>query len=161
MATNELLTQDEMDALLENITRGKEGVASQLPGMEEVLPYELVRPEDAITSILPILETIHERFVYRLQAGLFGLLRRTVEVVGGATELRGYSDFITSLTAPCSINLIGISPLSGLGLLVVERQLVFALVDTFFGGLGRLYSPLIARNFTATETRLIQRLLNL
>ena len=161
MATNELLTRDEIDALLAGEARGRVGVASQAPGMEEVLPYQLVSPEDAITGILPILETIHERFVYRLQDGLLELLRRTVEVVGGAIELHGYSNLITSLTAPCSINLIGISPLSGPGLLVFEQQLVFALVDIFFGGPGRLYSPLSFRNFTATETRLIQRLLNL
>lgn len=159
MANHEFLSEEELDALMEGIAKGK--IGNGLEGAEEFQPYELVSPENAIVSLLPLLEIVHERFTYQLQAGLFELLRRDVEVIMGAVEVGGYNDFIATLTAPCSINLISLSPLSGPGLLVFDYPLVFVVVDTFFGGAGHTYSPLSPRDFSATDVRLIKRLLEL
>jgi flagellar motor switch protein FliM len=162
MKNSELLTQDEIEALREGLANHNAEGPGQPQEAEGILPYELISPENALSGILPVLETIHERFVHQLRASLIELLRREMEVVASPLEMRPHNDFITSLSIPCSVNIIGISPLNGLGILVLEQQLVLVLVDTFFGGTGRPYTPpRRAQDFTATETRFIQRLLNM
>ena len=162
MTAEVLLTKDELDALIGNFANRRMDLTSGLPGAKEtIMPYELVNPEDAVARLLPILETIHERFAGRLRAGLCELLRRDADVVANAIEMQVYTDFTAALSTPCSVNLIGMSPLSGPALLVFEQQLVFVLVDLFFGGPGQPYSSLNARDFTPTESRFIQRLLKL
>ncbi|MDQ2695577.1 MAG: FliM/FliN family flagellar motor switch protein [Pseudomonadota bacterium] len=161
MADSGLLTREELDALLESVARGQVGVGDWPAATEEVLPYDLAGPENAIGPLLRILESILDRFAHQLHAALFELLRRDLEIAASAPEVRPYADFITSLSSPCSVNIIGMPPLAGPGLLVLEQPLVFVIVDTYFGGTGRQYSPASPRGFSLTETRLIQRLLGL
>jgi flagellar motor switch protein FliM len=161
MPHHEILSKDEIDALMEAVTKTKPKGADKPAFLGDAEPYELVSPENLVNGILPVLETIHERFAQRLRVGLFELLKRDVEVVANPITLQSYNDLITSLTAPCSVNIVELSPLRGPGLLAFERQLVFLAVDTFFGGTGRMYCPANARDFTATEIRFIQRLLEL
>lgn len=161
MSSDEVLTQDERDALMEAVSNaGDPEVAVSLPE-DGVIPYDLAGQDYAVNSLLPILETIHERFAHRLRIGLFEMVRRELTVNVGAIEKRAYADLTTSLSVPCSVNIIGISPLSGPALLIFDLDLIFLIVDTFFGGSGRLYKSASIRDFTTTETRFIQRLLQL
>ncbi len=162
MSTDEFLTRDERDALMEVVSKkARESGAQAGASKEEATPYDLASQDYAINSLLPVLETIHERFAHRLRIGLFELVRRELTVSVGAIEKRSYTDLTTSLSVPCSVNIIGISPLSGPALLIFDLELIFLIVDTFFGGSGRLYQSTNARGFTTTETRFIQRLLQL
>lgn len=158
MASEEILSKEELSALLEGMAKGKAWTSET---DEEVLPYDLVSPENAIAIILPILETIHERFAHGIRLELFEVLRREVKIVVNAIELKGYPEFTASLGAPCSINIIEMPPLRGPGMLIFEQQLVFLAVEKFFGGTGNLQSVRNSRDFTATEMRLIQRLAKL
>ncbi|MDX1656355.1 MAG: flagellar motor switch protein FliM [Candidatus Competibacteraceae bacterium] len=162
MAADELLTKDEMDALMEGVARG--APSSQVRHQADdgdITPYELVSPENVIAGLGPVLETIWERFAHHMEMGLFDLLRREVEVTNEPVITRPYQDFITALSNPCSAHVMRVEPLAGPGLLVFEQPLVFMVVDTFFGGQGRNFAPAVAREFTATELRLIRRLSNL
>jgi flagellar motor switch protein FliM len=162
MSTDEILTQDEVDALKEAMHSQSElSSSSRLEEPDEVLAYQLGSSENTITGILPILETIYERFSHRLRVALFELLHRDVEITVDGMETRGYGDFIAALEAPSSVNIITLEPLHGPGLVVFEKPLVFAVVDMFFGGRGRMENPLQPRDFTITETRFIRRLLHL
>jgi flagellar motor switch protein FliM len=60
---------------------------------------------------------------------------------------------------PTSLNLIRFLPLSGTGLMIFEAKLVFALIDTYFGGNGR-HAKIEGRDFTPTENQVIQMLLD-
>lgn len=162
MSTDEFLTKDEVDAL-KAAMHGQSEPSSSSPLQEpdEVLAYQLGSLENTITGILPILEAIHDRFSHRLRVALFELLHHEVEIAIEGMETRGYSDFVAALEAPSSVNIITLEPLNGPGLLVFEKQLVFAVVDIFFGGHGRMENPLHPRDFTTTENRFIQRLLKL
>ncbi len=159
---DELLTQDERDALMEIVSK-KSLTSSAVTGEfhEGVASYDLSGCDYAINSLLPVLETIHERFAHRLRIGLFELLRRELTVTAGPIEKRSHTDLSTSLNVPCSVNVIGMTPLKGPALLIFDQELVFMMVDTFFGGTGRLYKASNVRDFTATESRFIQRLLDL
>jgi flagellar motor switch protein FliM len=54
--------------------------------------------------------------------------------------------------------MVKINPLRGTSLVVIAPQLVFAVVDNFFGGKGRAVS-VEGRDFTAAEIRIVQMLL--
>ena len=162
MSTDEFLTKDERDALMEVVSKKVRSTGTGAgPFREGAMPYDLASLDYAINSLLPVLETIHERFAHRLRVGLFELLRRDLKVTAGSIEKRSYTDLTTSLSVPCNVNVIGMSPLSGPGLLIFDQELIFMVVDTFFGGTGRLYKSPSVRDFTTTETRFIQRLLQL
>lgn len=162
MSTDQFLTRDERAALMEVVSKKSRGAGAS-PGAfrEGASPYDLASQEYAINSLLPVLDTIHERFAHRLRIGLFDLVRRELIVTVGSIEKRSYTDLTTSLSVPCSVNVIGMSPMSGPALLIFDLELIFMIVDTFFGGTGRLYKSPSVRDFTTTETRFIQRLLQL
>ncbi|MBZ4193219.1 MAG: FliM/FliN family flagellar motor switch protein [Candidatus Contendobacter sp.] len=161
LARNELLTQDERDALNEVISQKPGNALATGFSDHEAIPYDLANHDYTINSLLPVLATIHERFTHRLRIGLFELLRRDLTVVAGPVEKRSHTNLTASLQVPCSVNVIGLSPLSGPVLLIFDQELIFMVVDTFFGGTGRRYSATNIRDFTATENRFIQRLLEL
>ncbi|MCB1764778.1 MAG: flagellar motor switch protein FliM [Candidatus Competibacteraceae bacterium] len=162
MSTDQFLTKDERDALMEVVSK-KSRSRSISSGVfkDEAQSYDLASQDYAINNLLPVLETIHERFAHRLRISLFDLLRRDLMVTVGAIEKRSYTDLTTSLSVPCSVNVIDMAPLSGPALLIFDQELIFMIVDTFFGGTGRLYKSPSARAFTTTETRFIQRLIEL
>ncbi|HAS52337.1 MAG TPA: flagellar motor switch protein FliM [Gammaproteobacteria bacterium] len=162
MSTDQFLTKDERDALMEVVSKkSRSRSMSAGPFSDEVQSYDLGSQDYAINNLLPVLETIHERFAHRLRISLFELLRRDLMVTVGSIEKRSYTDLTTSLSVPCSVNVIGMAPLSGPALLILDQELIFMVVDTFFGGAGRAYKSSSARTFTTTETRFIQRLLDL
>lgn len=162
MSTDQFLTKDERDALMEVVSKkSRSRSMSTGPFSDEVQSYDLGSQDYAINNLLPVLETIHERFAHRLRISLFELLRRDLMVTVGSIEKRSYTDLTTSLSVPCSVNVIGMAPLSGPALLIFDQELIFMVVDTFFGGAGRAYKSSSARTFTTTETRFIQRLLDL
>ena len=162
MSTEELLTPDERAALMEVVSKKvRGGVGPPNAFRDGPLPYDLASQDYAINSLLPVLDTIHERFAHRLRIGLFDLVRRDLIVTVGAIERCSYTDLTTSLSTPCSVNVVSMNPLSGPALLVFDQELIFMIVDTFFGGTGRLYKSPSVREFTTTETRFIQRLLKL
>ncbi len=66
-----------------------------------------------------------------------------------------------SLETPSSINLIHIHPLVGAGLIVLDPKLVFIAVDNYFGGGGRFQTSRAGTEFTPTEGRVIQLLINM
>jgi flagellar motor switch protein FliM len=60
---------------------------------------------------------------------------------------------------PSNLNLVRISPFAGVGLVTLEPQLLFAVVDSYFGGSGR-HTKVEGRDFTATEMQIVQMLLH-
>jgi flagellar motor switch protein FliM len=60
---------------------------------------------------------------------------------------------------PSNLNLVRVKPLRGTALIVMEPRLVFSVIDNFFGGDGRYHARIEGRDFTPTETRVIQIML--
>ena len=70
-----------------------------------------------------------------------------------------YSEFIRNLVVPTNLNLVHMKPLRGTALMVFDPNLVFLMVDNLFGGDGRFHTRVEGRDFTQTEQRIIQRML--
>lgn len=156
---NEILNQEEIDALMKGVNEGAVPLAGDvdLPVAGDVQPFDLARQGAGLTG-LPALEMVNERLVRQLTADLGHMLRREVNVGAATLQRLRHADYAQSLPAPASLNLVRLNPLRGTALLVLDAPLVHALVDTFFGGNGRTAAA-STREFTRTELRVVQMVL--
>src|SRR5262245_9178974 len=157
----DILSQEEVDALLRGVSGEAEEAAAEAPAPGGVQPYDIGRQERVVRGRMPTLELVHERFARALRVSLANLTRRNVEIAVAPVRVQRYSDFVRNLAIPASLNLVQVKPLRGTGLMVFEPNLVFQVIDTLFGGQGKLQSRIEGRELTSTETRIITRLLNL
>jgi flagellar motor switch protein FliM len=157
---DKFLSQDEVDALLKGVDGDGEDVKPESDA-GAVRDYNMATQERIVRGRMPTLEIINERFARLLRIELFNFLRRTVEVSVGPVRIIKYSDFIRNLVVPTNLNLIQMKPLRGNALMVFDPTLVFLVVDTMFGGDGRFHTRIEGRDFTQTEQRIIQRILNI
>ncbi len=159
MSINDLLSQDEIDALLHGVDSGTVNTAEPEAAPGEARSYDFASQDRIIRGRMPTLEMVNERFARLWRIGLFNLIRRSAELSVRGIELIKFGDYLHSLYVPTNLNLIRFKPLRGTGLIVFEPTLVFAIVDNFFGGDGRYPTRIEGREFTATEMRVIQLML--
>ncbi len=157
MMAGQFLSQDEVDALLEGASDTPDSDAPAAPG--GVRPYDLATQERIVRGRMPTLELVHERFARNLRVGLFNFMRRNPEISVGPVKVQKYSAFLRDIVVPTNINVMQVRPLRGSGLLICEPQLVFAVIDSLFGGDGRMQTRIEGRDFSATEQRIIERML--
>lgn len=158
--SDNFLSQEEVDALLKGVTGDQDDTDSQ-DDASGIRPYNLATQERIVRGRMPTLEIINERFARLLRIGLFNFLRRSAEVSVGTVKVSKYSEFIRNLVVPTNLNLIHMKPLRGTSLIVLDPGLVFLLVDNLFGGDGRFHTRVEGRDFTQTEQRIIQRILEI
>lgn len=157
MSGQEVLNQDEIDALLNGVDAGAVSTEPEAaPG--ETRAYDFSSEMRIVRGRMPTLEMVNERFARQLRVSLYNLLRRTVEMAVGQVTMKKFSEYTHSLVLPINLNLVKISPLRGTALFVLDPKLVFAIVDNFFGGVGR-HAKIEGREFTATEMRVVHMLL--
>ena len=160
MADN-FLSQDEVDALLKGVTGEIDEAPAEDADSSTARPYNLATQERIVRGRMPTLEIINERFARLLRIGLYNFLRRQVEISVGPVKVSKYSEFIRNLVVPTNLNLVHFKPLRGTALMIFNPDLVFLMVDNLFGGDGRFHTRVEGRDFTQTEHRIIQRVLNI
>lgn len=162
MAINDILTQDEIDALLHGVNSGDvetEDGANINDG--QARRYDFASQDRIVRGRMPTLEMINERFARYFRINLFNMLRRSAEISIGGVQMLKFSEYVHSLFVPTSLNLVKIKPLRGTALFVIDPKLVFILVDNYFGGEGKFHTKIEGREFTPTEMRVIEMLLGL
>lgn len=158
MAEN-FLSQDEVDALLEGVS--DEDAPAEVQEQPGVRPYDLANQERAVQGGMQAFDMLNERFARQFKSALGSFLRRDVKASAGPVKITKYSEFIRNLVVPANLNLVQMKPLRGTSMVVFNSDLVFLMVDNIFGGDGRFQSSIEGRDFTKTEHRIIQRVLNI
>ncbi len=158
---DQFLSQDEVDALLEGVT----GESQKLDKGDEpagggIRSYDIASQERIVRGRMPTLEIINERFARNLRIGLFNFMRRSPEVSVGPVRVIKYSAFLRDIVVPTNINIVSVMPLRGSALFIFDPNLVFCVIDNLFGGTGKLRMRIEGRDFSPTEQRIIQRLLD-
>ena len=153
-----ILSQDEVDALLQGITGEADTSAQEPAEAGAVRSHDLASQDRIVRSRMPMLEVINERFARNIRAGVFELIRKSPAVAIGAVKVLKYSAFLRELVVPTNFNIVAVRPLRGSGLIVCEPTLVFAVIDALFGGAGKYPTRIEGRDFSATEMRIISRL---
>jgi flagellar motor switch protein FliM len=159
MSINDLLSQDEIDALLHGVDSGAVSTDPEPADPGVARSYDFASQDRIIRGRMPTLEMVNERFVRLWRIGLFNLIRRSADLSVRGIDLVKFGDYMHSLYVPTNLNLVRFKPLRGMGLIVFEPKLVFTVVDNFFGGDGRYPTRIEGREFTPTEMRVIQLLL--
>ncbi|PPE74088.1 flagellar motor switch protein FliM [Solimonas fluminis] len=157
--SRDLLSQDEIDALLHGVDSGAVDTQPPPPAPGEARAFNFAAQDRIVRGRMPTLEMINERFARLFRISLFNMLRRTPELSVAGIEMVKFSEYTHSLFVPTSLNLIRVKPLRGTALFIFEPRLVFTVVDNFFGGDGKLATKIEGREFTPTEMRVIQLLL--
>jgi flagellar motor switch protein FliM len=155
--SDQFLSQDEVDALLEGVTGESQTLEKEEP-KEGIRNYDIASQERIVRGRMPTMEIINERFARNLRIGLFNFMRRSPEISVGPVRVIKYSAFLRDIVVPTNINIISLAPLRGQGLLIFDPKLVFCAIDTLFGGTGKQHFRIEGRDFSPTEQRIIQRL---
>jgi flagellar motor switch protein FliM len=157
MAAQEVLNQDEVNALLNAVDSGDVNTDAPI-NPDEVRPYDFLSDQVATRVRMPAFDLINERMARSLRVSLYNLIRRPLEIAVMPMQVRKFSDYAQSLALPSNLNLIRVNPLRGNALFALDPALVFAVVDNFFGGTGRQQKT-EGREFAPTEMRVIQMLM--
>ena len=154
----QILSQDEVDALLQGITGESQKLEQDDTPSTGVRNYDLASQERIVRGRMPTMEVINERFARNIRIGLFNFIRKSPEVAIGGIKVQKFSAFLREIVVPTNFNIMTVKPLRGSGLIVCDPSLVFAVIDALFGGIGKYHTRIEGRDFSPTELRVILRL---
>jgi flagellar motor switch protein FliM len=154
----QILSQDEVDALLQGITGESQKLEQEQVEEGSIRDYNLASQERIVRGRMPTMEIINERFARNIRIGLFNFIRKSPEIAIGGVKVLKYSAFLREIVVPTNFNIVSVRPLRGSGLIVCDPTLVFAVIDALFGGAGKYHTRIEGRDFSPTEQRIITRL---
>ena len=159
----QILSQDEVDALLKGISGGEIEEPEEIAEEEaqDYERYDFSRQERIVQVRMPALDVINDAFLRSIRTSISNTLRRILDITAVPMELDRFGAFIRTLPVPSSLQIFKMDPFRGHALFVLEPKLVFSLVESFLGGSGTRNVRIEGRDFTAIEHRLIRRIVNL
>ena len=159
--TENLLTPEELEALTTGLQDGSIESDTGLNSDLRAVRHDLTNEDSSLGVNVGAVDMINERFVRQFRLGLLEVLRTTPKVNMANVEIMKFSEYLSDLTAPLSVNTIRLNPLRGYSMVVIEPEVVFSALDNFFGGFGRGFDELPpGRLFTPTESSIIKIMLD-
>jgi flagellar motor switch protein FliM len=159
MATN-LLTPEELTALTEGVMDGSIPVDTGFNTTARVKKHDLASEDSSLGVNITSIDMINERFIRTFRLGLVDMLRTSPKVNPNQVEIVRFGDYLKTLKAPLSVNVVRMNPLRGNCIVVIDPTVVFSSLDSFFGGFGKGVGNLPpGRLFTPTESRIINMIL--
>lgn len=143
---------------MEGVTGESQTYSEDVVDQGAIRTYDISSQERIVRGRMPTMEIVNERFSRNLRVGLFNFIRRSPEISIGPVTVHKYSAFLRELAVPTNFNIVAVRPLRGSGLIVCEPTLVFGVIDTLYGGVGKFPTRIEGREFSATEQRVINRL---
>lgn len=154
---SQVLSQSEVDALLTAVSdTGGEGGSPDDP-TGGIVQYDLANQDRIIRGRMPTLDIIHDRFIRLFRVTLSNSLRKMANLSVNSTGPLKFSEFMNSLPLPSCLNILRLDPLRGAAVLVIESKLLYALVDSFFGGNDVPYTKIEGKDFTPIEIKIARR----
>lgn len=154
----EILSQNEIDSLLEALTSGKIDVEeikhTATPSTSK--PYDFRRPNKFSKEHLRSLEMLHQNFARLLTSFFSGYLRAAISVEVASVGQMIYEEFMRSIPSPTVLTIFECSPLEGAAIMETNSQVIFPLIDLMFGGPGTATDK--ARELTDIEMTVIKKL---
>ena len=153
----EILSQDEVNALLRGISSGSIETEKQ-EDMGGIKPYDLTSQDRIVRGRMPTLEIINERFARLLRNDLTSALRKVAEITATSVDMQKFGEFLKNIPLPTSLTIFKMPPLRGFGIFVLDARLVYNLIDIFFGGTTDLHVKIEGRDFSPIENKLIKKI---
>ncbi len=159
---NQILSQDEVDALLKGVQSGEIGTET---AKEKILsgirPYDFTSQERIVRGRMSGLELANERFARLLRNSVSSFIMKSAGIRIHNMEITKFGEFMKNIPFPSSINIFKMEPLKGCALLVMEAPLVFAFVEFFFGGDSAQYVKFEGRSFTSIEQGVAKKVVSI
>lgn len=159
---NQTLSQSEVDALLSSVSDNKVDTELDAGSSEDnasgVVQYDLANQDRIIRGRMPTLDIIHDRFIRLFRVSLSNSLRKVTNLSVNSTGPLKFSEFMNSLPLPSCLNILRLDPLRGAAVMVIESKLLYALVDSFFGGNDVPYTKIEGKDFTQIEIKIARRI---
>lgn len=152
---SEVLSQDEVEALVNGLPEDED---TRILTIEDYELYDLTSGMHRAKGWSQEVKIVDERFQTNLSINLLALLHRSVEVKRKEIVISKFDAYANDLTVPSSINVYALTGLIGFSAIVLDAELVHALVNAFFGG-GSRQSHIGDRDFTHTEQRVVRLIL--
>jgi flagellar motor switch protein FliM len=147
-----ILNQDEIDSLL-GFDLSDEEVAERT-GIRAIINSALVSYER-----LPMLEIVFDRLVRLMTTSLRNFTSDNVEVsLDNISSIR-FGDYLNSIPLPAILSVFRAEELNNYGLLTVDSNLIYSIVDVLLGGRrGTAAMRIEGRPYTTIERVLVQRM---
>ncbi|HVY83929.1 MAG TPA: flagellar motor switch protein FliM [Caulobacterales bacterium] len=148
-----ILNQDEIDSLL-GFGLGEEDMG-QRTGVRAIINSALVSYER-----LPMLEIVFDRLVRLMTTSLRNFTSDNVEVsLDQITSIR-FGDYLNSIPLPAIIAVFRAEQLDNFGLVTVDSNLIYSVVDVLLGGRkGAVSTRVEGRPYTTIERMLVTRMI--
>lgn len=154
---SEVLSQNEIDALLAALSSGEIGIDEQTnEEAHKVKKYDFLRPNKFSKDHMRTLERVHENFSRIASNYLTAYLRTSVQINVMSAEQTTFQEFIHSIPNPTILISFTLDPFDGILLFETGPQFVFQVIDILFGGQGK--SSIRTREFTEIEKNIIKRI---
>ncbi|WP_405222737.1 flagellar motor switch protein FliM [Lentisalinibacter sediminis] len=133
--SEKVLSQDEMDALMDGVSSGKVEVQTDTGPLDaEVYDYEIPARNQIRRGSLPRLDHLNRQLARRMERTLMRQLRVETRVVTRTIETLRFETVCDGFPTPPLLMLLGMKPLTGPALMFLDPPLINALVDRYFGG---------------------------
>jgi flagellar motor switch protein FliM len=155
----EILSQSEIDALLEAISTGSikiEDMTNQ-ERKREVKPFDFHHPNQFSKEQLRTLVMLHENLARSLTTSFSTLLRSMVRVQVVSIDQLTFGEFAKSLPQMTVLSIINMAPLEGKIAIEFPPPVAFAMVDRMLGGFT--HAPAKQRELTEIEQTVIKQLI--
>jgi flagellar motor switch protein FliM len=152
MGSERILNQDEIDSLLGFDLSDEE--AAERSGIRAIINSALVSYER-----LPMLEIVFDRLVRYMTTSLRNFTSDNVEVsLDNISSIR-FGDYLNSIPLPAILSVFKAEELENYGLLTVDSNLIYSIVDVLLGGRrGTAAMRIEGRPYTTIERVLVQRM---
>ncbi len=155
---SEILSQNEVDSLLSGLDAGKVETENVSKEFDDIVPYDFTSQEKVLGGRMPTLQVINDRLAGEMNNSLSNMLLANADINASSMETLKFYEFGRLLPVPASLHVFRMNPLRGYALLVLESQLVFNLINTFFGGHGSEKAKVEGREFTSIEYLMIKKI---
>jgi flagellar motor switch protein FliM len=148
-----ILNQDEIDSLLGFDATGDD--QGERTGVRAIINSALVSYER-----LPMLEIVFDRLVRLMTTSLRNFTSDNVEVsLDNISSIR-FGDYLNSIPLPAILAVFRAEELDNFGLLTVDSNLIYSIVDVLLGGRrGTAAMRVEGRPYTTIERSLVQRMI--
>lgn len=130
----ELLSQQEIDQLLNNVRSGVDEKENN--NEKEVIPYDFRLPNRISKNQLRTLRNIHEVFAESLASFFVSKLQTIVNVNVTSVDQIYYSEYVLSVSSPACLFTFEIADMDIKGIIEFSPELAFTLIERLLGGSG-------------------------
>ena len=156
----DILSQEEIDALLDVVDDGDESLDSTEDSAEsqrQVTLYDFKRPNRVSKEQLRAFRGVHDKMARSLASQISAIMRSIVEIQLHSVDQMTYGEFLMSLPNPTSFNVFSMKPLEGSGVVEINPSIAFPMLDRLLGGKGEPFDA--SREFSDIELSLFETIL--